>query len=248
MPVHAWSHFDAGIFHDFRLSWCAEIGRFLNQCLPKFDCYALSEIPAQALDASGLDMLGADRRLVGGKSGSALRLVPEPSKFRSPEAWYAAKANVIRIRHVSDHRVVAVIEIVSPGNKRSRSAMASFVEKAVALVCGGVHLLIVDLLPPGPRDPQGLHPKVWDEFDESDFTLPLLEPLTLASYRAGYLPEAFVETTAVGRMLPEMPVFLTPEHYISLPLEASYMSAWSAAPTFLQEEIAGTAAAEGPTP
>ena len=48
-----------------------------------------------------------------------------------------------------------MIEIVSPGNKSSRNAMRSFVEKAAELLDKRVHLLIIDLLPPGPRDPQG---------------------------------------------------------------------------------------------
>jgi hypothetical protein len=65
---------------------------------------------------------------------------------------YAAKANRIAVRHVTDHRVVAVIEIVSSGNKSTRPAIRTFVEKAAELLRGGVHLMIVDPFPPGPRD------------------------------------------------------------------------------------------------
>ena len=63
---------------------------------------------------------------------------------------YARMANRILIRHPLGH-VVAVVEIVSPGNKDSRHSLRSFVEKAVTILRGGVHLLIIDLFP--PRDP-----------------------------------------------------------------------------------------------
>jgi hypothetical protein len=57
-------------------------------------------------------------------------------------------------------------------------------------------------------------------------------PLTIASYIAGPFPEAFIEPTAVGAPVPEMPLFLTPDVYIPLPLEATYRSAWEAVPSF----------------
>ena len=33
---------------------------------------------------------------------------------------------------------------------------------------------------------------------------------------------AYVENVAVGDALPDMPIFLTPDHYVPCPLEASY--------------------------
>ena len=78
--------------------------------------------------------------------------------------------------------LVAVIEVVSPGNKSSRAAIRSFVDKAVAFLRQGVHLLIIDLFPPTPRDPQGMHPLIWDEIVEEPFELPADKPLTLAAY------------------------------------------------------------------
>jgi len=41
-------------------------------------------------------------------------------------------------------------------------------------------LLSVDLLPPGPRDPNGIHGAIWGELTDDPFTLPPDEPLTLA--------------------------------------------------------------------
>ncbi len=100
------------------------------------------------------------------------------------------------------------------------------------LLRGGIHLLIVDPFPPGPRDPQGIHRAIWVEFTDGDFALPPDRPLTLAAYIGGPCPEAFVEPTAVGRPLPEMPLFLTPHTYILMPPEATYQAAWEAVPAY----------------
>ena len=57
---------------------------------------------------------------------------------------YARKQRTLVIRHTSDDRIVAMIEVLSPGNKSSRHAIRSFLDKAVAALDGGVHLLLVE--------------------------------------------------------------------------------------------------------
>jgi hypothetical protein len=75
---------------------------------------------------------------------------PPKTRFHIKDApkWYASKKKAVTIRHVSEHRVVAVLEIVSPGNKSSRSALTAFVRKGQDLLAAGVHLSLVDLFPP----------------------------------------------------------------------------------------------------
>ena len=41
-------------------------------------------------------------------------------------------------------------------------AAAGFLEKAAELLDRRIHLLIIDLLPPGPRDPHGIHAAIWE--------------------------------------------------------------------------------------
>ena len=162
---------------------------------------------------------------------SHLRPCARKYRFARTEAdIYAIKANRIAIRHVSDDRVIAVIEIVSPGNKSTPGAIRTFIEKASELLRGGVHLMIIDPFPPGPRDPQGIHKAIWDELDVSDFVLPPDRPLTMVSYIGGVCQEAFIEPIAIGAELPEMPLFLTVETYVPVPLETTYRSAWDAVP------------------
>ena len=89
-----------------------------------------------------------------------------------------------------------------------------------------IHLLIIDLIPPGLRDPQGIHKVIWDELIDNDFALPEDKPLTVVAVQADKFPESFVEPVAVGDELPDMPLFLTPDSYISVPFDAAYCSAW----------------------
>src|SRR5207245_1625715 len=107
----------------------------------------------------------------------------------------------IRHRHGA---VVAVVEIVSPGNKGNRAALRAFAEKSADFIRQGIHLLVIDLFPPSKRDPQGVHKVIWDEFEEEDFELPADKPLTLASYSAGPVKTAYLEFVAVGDVLPDM--------------------------------------------
>ena len=130
---------------------------------------------------------------------------------------------------------------MSPGNKSSRHGLRSFVEKAAEMLRAGVHLLIVDLFPPSARDPQGIQKTIWDEFGDNDFALPHDKPLTVGAYIGGPCPEVFIEPAAVRAPLPEMPLFLTPEDYIKVPLEATYQSASEAVPSFWRDVLTGAA-------
>jgi hypothetical protein len=244
MPAHDWTRVSSGVFHDFHLAWLAELRRALNGGLLPPGYYAMAEQIAGGVgpDVIALEAPPQEGPAVAGPPGGGIALATRPPKTelhaRAEGDVYAAKAKALVIRHSSNHRIVAMIEIVSPGNKSSRSALRAFVEKAAGVIRAGVHLLIVDLFPPGPRDPQGIHKAIWDELNESAFALPPDRPLTLAAYIGGPCPEAFVEPTAVGAALPPMPLFYLPDEYVPVPLEATYQAAWEAVPAFWRNVLA----------
>lgn len=153
---------------------------------------------------------------------------------------YTTKAKAVAIRHVSNHKVSDLLEVVSPGNKNHRHGLRSFVRKAVEALAAGIHLLLIDLFPPGPRDPEGIHPIIWKErLGEADQTFTAVPelPFTLAAYCGGACPQAFVELVAVGSVLPDMPLFLTPDTYVQPPLEATYQLAWQGLPRYWREAL-----------
>jgi Protein of unknown function (DUF4058) len=170
-----------------------------------------------------------------GHGGLAVATVPPRTRLirRSEADIYARKADRITVRHRHGD-VATVVEIVSPGNKASRAEFKAFVEKSTALLRQRIHLLIIDLFPPGKRDPQGIHKAIWDEFQEEDFELPPDKPLTMASYDAGPPQVAYVEVIGVGEALPEMPLFLESGVYVPAPLEATYQTTWHVFPAALK--------------
>jgi hypothetical protein len=153
-----------------------------------------------------------------------------------PAVWGARRMS---IRHVSGHRIVALVEIVSPANKDRVSHVTEFVDKVEAALWQGIHVLLIDLFPPGPHDPQGMHAALWERFDDEPYVLPSGEPLTLASYFAGPRPEAYLEHLAVGSPLIEMPLLLNPDRYINVPLESTYLAAYRGMPAFWRDVLEG---------
>jgi hypothetical protein len=127
----------------------------------------------------------------------------------------------IAVRLASGDRVVAIVEVVSPGNKSSQEALRAFTAKAAEFLERGVHVSVIDLFPPTPRDPDGIHRAIWGE-RAGDFALPPGKPLTLVSYAAGKKETAYIQPVAVGEALPDMWLFLTEDRYVLMPLEATY--------------------------
>jgi hypothetical protein len=240
MPIHDWTRVSAGTWHDFHLAWISEIRNVLNGGLLPPDHYAQAEQIAGPLGPDVLTLQEFDPETSeaepepsNGNGGTMVATAPPRTRYSAAAELddYVLKRRTLVIRHVSGDRIVALIELVSPGNKSSRHALQSFVDKAVEALVRGYHLLIVDLFPPGPRDPRGIHAAIWSEFSDED---PVVwtpeEPLTLAAYSAAPTTRAYVEPTAVGQPLAEMPLFLTSERYINVPLEATYQGAYRGVP------------------
>lgn len=235
MPIHDWTKVRAGTFHNFHLRWVASMMDALNDGRMPEGYFAMAEqiIGRPEADVVALERSNTPRRHSG--NGAVLTPPKPQSRFVLPiqEVRYAEKANCIAIRH-SLGDVVAVIEIVSPGNKSNQHAIRTFREKSSDLIRQGVSLLIVDLFPPGPRDPQGIHEASWDELTDEPFELPTDKPLTLAAYQADPEIIAYVEPVAVGDSLPEMPLFLDGDFYVNVPLEATYATTWKVLPKELK--------------
>jgi hypothetical protein len=240
MPIHDWTRVSSGTFHHFHLSWIASLSNALNSGGLPPNYFALAEQVAggpipDVITLRTKPRSGAPTEHAG---GVAVAVAPPRTKIvrRVETDVYAGKANRLTIRDPRG-QIVAVLEIVSPGNKDSRSALRAFVEKAADFLRQGVHLLVVDLFPPTKRDPQGIHKAIWDEIHDEPFEPPPDKPLTLAAYSAGVPKTAYVEPVAVADALPDMPLFLEPEVYVPVPLEATYQAAWAVFPAVLKPEL-----------
>ncbi len=259
MPIHNWTRVDVGIFHHFHQHWIVELTNILNKRLLPKEYYALTEAQSAGFEPDVLTLktsgtsrsdsgpgeaLSPRSRPAGNGSGTrhepgtAGMLVVDPRvqvRAETDLEFFRRKQSVTAVRHASDDQLVAIIEIVSRGNKSGRKPYDDFVHKAVEFLSHQVHLLIIDLQPPTPRDPQGIHGAIWSEISGEDDTRPVDKPLTLAAYDSGASVRAFVEPVSVGDPLIDMPLFLEPGRYVAVPLEETYQAAFNAVPRPLQQ-------------
>ena len=238
MPIHDWTRVAPGIFHAFHHEWISALAHALNHGLLPKDYYALPEQFAAGFGPDVLTLQGSNdagdsdpSEPISGGGGTVLTAPRLQPIAETDMAYYRRKQKVVVVRHVSDDRVVAVIEIVSPSNKAARNSLRAFLEKAAQLLDAGVHLLIADLQPPGNRDPHGIHGAIWDEIDGREYVPPEDKPLTLVAYEAATVVRAYVVNIAVGDAMESMPLFLDEGQSVTIPLQATYDAAFNEMPS-----------------
>ena len=252
MPIHDWTRVSAGTFHSFHNAWITHLQAALNTGLLPQPYYALGEQQAGAVGPDVLTLNGPEAvqapsevyavdPLASSPTVRSTRDVPPQvhatQVFDDETAFYLSRQRRLAIRHASGDRVIAIIEIVAKSNRHTRLALEQFADKVIGALQTGVHVVLIDLYPHGMHDPHGLHDYVWKRMLAGSYQPEADLPLTLVSYTAGQTIQAWIEPIAVGATLTPMPLFLTREHYISLPLEQTYMRAWHGMPARWQEVI-----------
>lgn len=229
MPLHDWSRVPAYVYHDFHMGLLVALRRVLNSGVLPEGYYALAD---QSMRTMGPDVLTLGPRATtpipqrpSVPIGVAVAETPPRAQVtaRTAPRPVGFQQKRVTIRHRSDDRVVAIFELVSPGNKAARYPFQTFVRKAVRAIEAGLHLLIVDPFPPGKRDPNGVHGAIWDALGGDPYTQPADKPLVVAAYEASPAgPGCYVEPLAPGAALPDAPLFLEPGQYVPVPLEQAY--------------------------
>jgi len=244
MPVHDWTRVSAGTFHAFHNAWITHIQETLNDGLLPPGYYALGEqrsgdigpdvLALHATDEVTEEAFGTDWS-ESAETGM-IAVAEQPPRVGATresmkdEAFYLKKRRTLVIYHSTGDRIVALIEIVSPGNKHSAGTVHDLFERVTEALRQRFHVLLIDLFPPGASDPGGLNHLIWRYVEAEDWFAPTDRPLCLASYAARTPVTAYVEHLAVGSRLIEMPLFLTRDHYVNVPLEETYTAAWRGVP------------------
>ncbi len=166
--------------------------------------------------------------------------------INEPDAGYFYAVRGVGVRRFND-RLAALVQIVSPESKSNPSRWNAFVRKVQDALAAGIHLLLVDLFPPGKCDPNGVHASVWEEMVGESHAMPPDKRLTLVSYEAGAPMSAYLEPIAVGDTLLDMPLFLNPGAYITVPLEATYQAEWRTMPKRWRDVLEPPAAGGQPS-
>ena len=185
---------DSRTFGDFHLALLAHLSGALNRTLRPPFCSQIRRRPRAPLPPPADAELPAP---VG------------PPDLRRDAEDRAAAADRVAVRDAgAAHRTVALVMMASPGDKTGAAAVGRFAGDAVRAMGDGVHLVLLDLLPPGPADPAGLHGAVLTRLGKT-YDPPPGRPLCAASYRCGPEWRAFAEPLAVGDPPPTVPLFLT---------------------------------------
>lgn len=253
MPLHDWTKVAAGIYHHFHNAWITELSNSLNDGLLPEDFYALGE---QRTGDIGPDVLTLHNDplspanpdvnaspLWDGSDAVAVAVQPPRVSVMQESGedlmFYLKKQRSISIRHVSGDDVVAFIEIVSPANKHAVNALGDLTDKVVAARRDRIHVMVIDPFPGSEKDPQGIHDVIWRQMMlAGKYQAPEGKTRTLASYACGSTIKAYVEPIAIGTTLIDMPLFLSSEAYVPVPLEETYLRAWNGVPKRWQRVIA----------
>ncbi|MCC7338150.1 MAG: DUF4058 family protein [Pirellulaceae bacterium] len=242
MPIHNWTLATAGTYHDFHLKWIAAMTNTLNAGLLPPELFAMAEQviggPAPAVvtlrdrpEAPAARLLADGSQQYGGVATLSEPMLPPKTEIvMAAGPSYVRKKSQIAIKHEMG-QVISVIELVSPGNKHSRSEMQRLVSKSVELIENGIHLLVVDPFPATPRDPQGIANLIWQEIDSTqELPYDAERPLIAASFQAKPSVVVHLNRFSVGDAIPEMPVFLIEDRYVTLPLDETYQQVWTLLP------------------
>lgn len=151
----------------------------------------------------------------------------------------------VEVYETEGRRLVAAIEVVSPSNKSARDNLDAFLDKCVDFLRHGIHLVLMDVIPPGTFDPHGIHAALWHRLTGETPAAPA-KPLAIASYAAGTEVRAYVEELSPGDTLPDTPLFLDEYGCVEVPNEAAYARAFEVQPPYVQDRLEPARLAEGP--
>lgn len=164
-------------------------------------------------------------------TGGGTALVTEPAPTLTVEADLS-EHDVYEVQIYDTERgrtLVAAIEIVSPSNKDRQKARDKFIGKVTSLLEKEVCVSIVD---PVTIRQSNLYAELLEQLDRSDPALEPVPPHTYAVTLRARKPEkrrphldAWFYPMTVGQPLPTLPIWLTPELRVLLPLEIGYEEA-----------------------
>lgn len=228
MGLHDWGRASENVFHTFHYGWLWNLAGLLNERVLPAGYVARPEEYVGPYQSDVLTLQTTEPEAVFSRE-RATDLAPVLT-LSSPRLALR-KERRIAILWSRNERRVAVIEIVSPGNKDSAPRAYHFQMKVVEFLESGLHVLIVDVLPgtPACRGFAAAIARVLGATED-----PPVGPRSAASFEVSLEPprmSLYARTLEVGRPLPDdVPLFLRPAEPVALPLEASYQATFERLP------------------
>lgn len=213
----------------FHHAWATVIAQQLNQEVLPPDYFAEPEIslgPEMEIDVATLQLTRGDR----GETGTAT------SVWAPPRPQISAKVDFSRLdgyevlvyQNQGGAELRAAVELVSPANKDRAGARRTFAAKCAGYLQHGIAVIVVDIVTARTAN---LHKEIFDTLQVKSRRPHWQSPTGL--YAVAYRPvtvhrssqvQAWRESLAIGRALPEMPLWLSLDLCVPLELEDSYVA------------------------
>jgi hypothetical protein len=212
-------------WESFHHRWANAIADHLDTILPqrffaRVEVHLGSEV---ATDISEEELLPPSGQ--NGAGGTAVATYAPPAPTVTMPTTFPPEA-AIEVRSAdAGARLLAVIELISPANKKGPGARRAFVIKAAAFLQHGIGLVVVD---PVTERHFNLHNELSRELTGTpDHELAGNAGIYAASYRpvaseGTQAIEGWVEALTIGAGLPVVPLYLRGHGFIPLDLEATY--------------------------
>ncbi|MCO5169576.1 MAG: DUF4058 family protein [Planctomycetes bacterium] len=226
MPLHDWTRVSANVFHSFHVGWLWTITRALNGGLLPAGYQARAE---EYLGPFQSDVLTLETASGGGEParGGAPGAAPVPTVVLAPPRFETWRERRVAVFSARDERRVAVVEVVSPGNKDSQQRAQFFRGKLLECLGAGLHLLVIDVLPATGVAPGFAAEVARDLGDTSGKVGPGGQAVTSFERRSDPLAVRIYHAALhEGQPLPAAPLFLLGDARVDLPLEATYLEAF----------------------
>jgi hypothetical protein len=193
---------------------------------PRVHSGASAEIDVATFENEGEEVVAADPD--NGSGGGVATAVWAPPLPTLSVATDLPTQDVYEVRVYDEKRhcrLVAAIEIVSPGNKDRPEHRQAFVAKCAGLLQEGVSVVIVDVV---TTRKQNLYGELMELIGQSDPSLHREPPsLYTAACRVTnrdkkWFLETWVQSLSLGQALPTVPLWLAQDSAVPLQLEESY--------------------------
>lgn len=223
----------------FHAQWAGCIAADLNRRLPKrflaeAPLYLGSAVSADVAEHESRDGNGftngaaANGSDANGGVAVATELYAPPATALSMPAHFPTEIKVEVKEVTPEYRVVAVVELVSPGNKKEAGERERFAAKCLSYLGTGIGLVVLDVVTERHWNLHNLMVRLAEK--DPKFEMPGDPPLYAVAYRPVHrnkedLIDLWTWELGVGQPLPAVPLPLKGIGCVRLDLEATYAEA-----------------------
>ncbi len=215
----------------FHHAWACTIAAQLNRDVLPTQYYAEPEIsigPEMEIDVATIEWSDRTSGDFDSSKSIAVWAPTRPKLSVKVDFAHLDSYEVLVYKDLGGAELCAAIELVSPANKDRPASRKTFAAKCAGYLKHGIGLIIIDVVT-APKF--NLHEELFDalEVSISKAVWKSATGLYAVSYRAVTVRksprvEVWPETLRLGKILPDMPLWLNVESCVPLHLEQSYLA------------------------